>query len=81
MPWRDIFIIGNTVDTFAGAVFLVGSYLGFRAWWKGRKKNDQLDMVSSDTLLMKIPEVSYDEWKEATEAYLDEADKLGKRIR
>ena len=36
MPWQDILLVLNTVDTFAGVLFLAGSWFGFRAWSRSR---------------------------------------------
>ena len=41
MPWNDLLTILNTIDTAAGLLFLVGSFLGIRAWWRGREKTGQ----------------------------------------
>lgn len=37
MDWQGILVILNTIDTFMGAVFLVGSWLGIRAWLRSRR--------------------------------------------
>ena len=41
MPWSDILIILNTIDTALGALFLVASWLGLRAWWRSRAQERQ----------------------------------------
>ena len=41
MPWQDILTILNTIDTAAGAVFLAGSWFGFRAWLRSRAQERQ----------------------------------------
>ncbi len=41
MPWQDILTILNTIDTAAGALFLVASWLGFRAWLRNRAQERQ----------------------------------------
>ena len=41
MDWQGILVILNTIDTFMGAVFLVGSWFGIRAWWRSRAQAGQ----------------------------------------
>lgn len=41
MDWQGILVILNTIDTFMGVVFLVGSWLGIRAWWRSRRRHAQ----------------------------------------
>ena len=43
-------------------------------------KGDELKMVSSDTLLMKIPEVSQEEWEAAAKPYFREARQVAIRL-
>ncbi len=40
MPWQDILIFLNTLDTALGVVFLIFSWLGFRIWWRNRAKTE-----------------------------------------
>jgi hypothetical protein len=39
VPWQEVLVILNTIDTFAGVLFLAGSWFGFRAWLRDRKKD------------------------------------------
>lgn len=41
MPWQEIFVFLNTVDTFAGLVFALAAWLGFRAWRRSRAQAGQ----------------------------------------
>ncbi len=43
MPWQDILTILNTIDTAAGALFLAGSWFGFRAWLHSRAQEEGED--------------------------------------
>lgn len=39
MPWQEILTILNTVDTAAGALFLLASWLSLRNWLQSRRKD------------------------------------------
>lgn len=41
MPWQELFVVLNTIDTFAGLLFALGSWLGFRAWRRSRAQAGQ----------------------------------------
>jgi hypothetical protein len=47
VPWQEILTVLNTVDTAAGAIFLLGSWFGFRAWWRSRRAEAERDALGA----------------------------------
>jgi hypothetical protein len=45
--WYDILIFLNTLDTALGAIFLLGSWFGFRAWWRNRRVEKERETLGA----------------------------------
>lgn len=65
MPWQDILIFLNTLDTAAGAVFLLGSWFGFRAWWRNRRVEKEREALGAPRTQEAPPDA--DEWSDSRE--------------